>query len=103
MHKSSAAPIKFVPLSDQKLFTFPLMLENRRNALMNAEELKEFTTSIRTVRTTRHVNKTAQRLDEALPPLVCLAKICQGPKTSTPTIVKRGASSSFPSGRSAIF
>lgn len=104
MRMSSVAPMKLVPYQKRNFFlTFPLMLVDRCNALINAEELKEFTTSICMALTTRHVNKTTQRFEEALPSLVLLVTIYKGQRTSTPTLVNGRAGSRLSAGRSAIF
>lgn len=100
---SEAAPTKFVPLSDLNSETAPRIATNRLMALTNEEEVISSMTSMWTALLYRQVNNTAQRFECALPPLVCLVMIVQGPNTSTPTKVKGGDLVSRSLGRYAIF
>ena len=84
------APMKFVPQSDISCLAGPLMAKKRLKALIQLEVSIDSMTSMWTALELIQQNIIAHRLLSACPPLVRLAVIHQGPKTSNPTYVNGG-------------
>lgn len=99
---SLQAPIKLVPLSEQRSFAGPQIEKNLLNAFMNLDVEIDSTSSMCTDLVDIHVKSTAHLLLSALPPLVQRVITIHGPKTSRPMLVKGGIGVSLLAGKSAI-
>ena len=82
---SCSAPTKLVPLSDLISSGGPLRLTNCRKAIMKSSVSNDGTSSRKTARIVKQLNKHPQRFAEPRPHLTI-----SGPKKSTPENVKGG-------------